>query len=225
MKSNSRIGQEIDLLVNYPKAKRNVEDRGQSKTEEDRRIARQFGQEFFDGDRSRGYGGFRYMSRFWQPVIPTFQQHFGLSSASSVLDVGCAKGFMMHDMAELIPGITVKGVDVSEYAIANAIEDMRAHVQVADARKLPFPDKSFDVVISINTIHNLVRDECAQALREIERVSKGRSYVTVDAYRTEVEKTRMYAWNLTAQTILHVDEWKAFFAEVGYTGDYYWFIP
>ena len=225
MKSNSRIGQEIDLLVNYPKAKRNVEDRGQSKTEEDRRIARQFGQEFFDGDRSRGYGGFRYMSRFWQPVIPTFQQHFGLSSASSVLDVGCAKGFMMHDMAELIPGITVKGVDVSEYAIANAIEDMRAQVQVADARKLPFPDKSFDVVISINTIHNLVRDECAQALREIERVSKGRSYVTVDAYRTEVEKTRMYAWNLTAQTILHVDEWKAFFAEVGYTGDYYWFIP
>jgi SAM-dependent methyltransferase len=225
VKSNSRIGQEIDLLVNYPKAKRNVEDRGQSKTEEDRRIARQFGQEFFDGDRSRGYGGFRYMSRFWQPVIPTFQQHFGLSSASSVLDVGCAKGFMMHDMAELIPGITVKGVDVSEYAIANAIEDMRAHVQVADARKLPFPDKSFDVVISINTIHNLVRDECAQALREIERVSKGRSYVTVDAYRTEVEKTRMYAWNLTAQTILHVDEWKAFFAEVGYTGDYYWFIP
>jgi SAM-dependent methyltransferase len=225
VKSNSRIGQEIDLLVNYPKAKRNVEDRGQSKTEEDRRIARQFGQEFFDGDRSRGYGGFRYMSRFWQPVIPTFQQHFGLSSASSVLDVGCAKGFMMHDMAELIPGITVKGVDVSEYAIANAIEDMRAQVQVADARKLPFPDKSFDVVISINTIHNLVRDECAQALREIERVSKGRSYVTVDAYRTEVEKTRMYAWNLTAQTILHVDEWKAFFAEVGYTGDYYWFIP
>lgn len=225
MNTNSKIGQEIDLLVNYPKAKRNVEDRGQSKTEEDRRIARQFGQEFFDGDRSRGYGGFRYMSRFWQPVIPTFKEHFGLSSESSVLDVGCAKGFMMHDLAELIPGITVKGVDVSEYAIANAIEDMRTHVQVADARKLPFADSSFDVVISINTIHNLVRDEFAQALREIERVSKGRSYITVDAYRTDEEKNRMYAWNLTAQTIMHVDEWKAFFAEVGYTGDYYWFIP
>ena len=219
------MGIEVDLLVNYPKSKRNVEDRGQSKTEEDREIARQFGQEFFDGDRSRGYGGFKYFSRFWQPVVPTLQQHFGLSAGSSLLDVGCAKGFMLHDLAELIPGITVKGVDVSEYAIAHAMEDMRAHVRVADARKLPFPDKAFDVVISINTVHNLVREECARALREIERVARGKSYITVDAYRDDEERDRMYAWNLTAQTIMHVDEWKAFFAEVGYTGDYYWFIP
>ena len=35
----------------------------------------------------------------------------------------------------------------------------------------------------------------------------------------------MEAWNLTAKTVMHVDEWKSFFAEVGYTGDYYWFIP
>lgn len=223
--TTNAIGREIDLLVNYPKSKRDVADRGQSKTEEDRKIARRFGKEFFDGNRSKGYGGFNYMSRFWQPVIPTMQAHFGLSANSTVLDVGCAKGFMMHDMAELIPGITVKGLDVSEYAIANAIEDMRPHVQVADARKLPFDDNTFDVVISINTIHNLVREECGQALREIERVSKGKSYITVDAYHTEEEKERMFAWNLTAQTIMHVDEWKAFFAEVGYTGDYYWFIP
>ena len=189
--NDTKIGQEIDLLVNYPKAKRNVEDRGQTKTEEDRRIARQFGGEFFDGSRSQGYGGFSYMARFWQPVIPTFQQHFDLTAASSVLDVGSGKGFMIHDMAELIPGITVKGIDVSEYAVANSIEDMRPHVQVADARKLPFGDDSFDVVISINTIHNLVRDECATALQEIERASKRGSYITVDAYRTEEERVRM----------------------------------
>ena len=225
MEKRRAQGIEIDLLVNYPKSKRNVEDRGQSKTETDRAIARQFGKEFFDGDRSQGYGGFNYLPRFWQPVIPTLQQHFGLSPSSSVLDVGCAKGFMMHDLANLIPGIAVKGIDVSEYAINNAMEDMRAHVQVADARKLPFQDNSFDVVISINTVHNLVREECGKALQEIERVSRGRSYITVDAYRTAEEKERMYAWNLTAQTIMHVDEWKAFFAEVGYTGDYYWFIP
>jgi len=219
------IGQEIDLLVNYPKSKRNVDGRGQNKTEEDRFIARQFGAEFFDGNRSQGYGGFSYMPRFWQPVIPTMQAHFGLSASSTVLDVGCAKGFMIHDMAELIPGITVKGLDISEYAVANAIEDMQPFVQVGNARELPFEDNTFDVVISINTIHNLVREECGQALREIERVSKGKSYITVDAYHTEDERERMFAWNLTAQTIMHVDEWKAFFAEVGYTGDYYWFIP
>ena len=219
------MGQEVDLLVNYPRTKRNVEERGQAKSPEDQRIARQFGRDFFDGDRSHGYGGFNYMPRFWQPVVPTMQQWFGLTGASSLLDVGCAKGFMMHDLAALIPGITVKGIDVSSYAIEHAMEDMKPHVQVADAKALPFPDKSFDVVISINTIHNLPRAECGQALREIERVSRKGAFVTVDAYRNDDERERMMAWNLTAQTIMHVDEWKAFFAEHGYRGDYHWFIP
>jgi len=122
---------EIDLLVNYPKTKRDVKGRGAEKTEEDRAIARKFGKDFFDGDRKNGYGGFYYNPRFWQPVIPTFQKHFGLISESSVLDVGCGKGFMMHDMAELIPGITVKGIDISEYAIENTMDDLKPHVQIA----------------------------------------------------------------------------------------------
>ena len=219
------MGQEIDLLVNYPKAKRNVEARGQEKTEEDRAIARKFGKEFFDGDRSHGYGGFSYNSRFWTPVVPTLKEHFSLTSNSNLLDVGCAKGFMLHDIAQAIPGINLKGVDISEYAITNAIEDMQQKIQVADARELPFEDNSFDVVISINTIHNLEKDDLAKALKEIERVSKGKSFITVDAYNSEEEKERMYAWNLTAKTIMSVDEWVSFFNEVGYTGDYYWFIP
>lgn len=219
------MGQEIDLLINYPKTKRNVKERGAEKTPEDRAIARQFGKEFFDGDRRHGYGGFSYMPRFWQPVIPTFQSHFGLTAASSVLDVGCGKGFMLHDLAQLIPGITLKGLDISAYAVENAIEDMKPHVMTGNATKLPFADKSFDVVISINTIHNLERKECGVALQEIERVSRGKSFITVDAYRNDEEKELMEAWNLTAKTMMHVEEWKEFFAEVGYTGDYFWFIP
>lgn len=219
------MGQEIDLMVNYPRAKRNVEERGATKTEADRAIARKFGKEFFDGDRSQGYGGFSYQARFWEPAVPTYQKHFNLKAGDSVLDVGCAKGFMMHDFARLIPGLIVKGIDVSEYAIQNAIEDMKPHVQVADARRLPFADKSFDVVISINSIHNLELPDLITALKEIQRVQRRGSFITVDAYRTDEEKERMYAWNLTAKTILSVDEWKALFKEVGYTGDYYWFIP
>lgn len=224
-KEKPNMGHEIDLLANYPRTKRDVNARGDEKTEEDRRIARQFGKDFFDGDRRHGYGGFSYQSRFWQAVIPTFQEHFNLKAGSSVLDIGCAKGFMLHDMAELIPGITVKGIDVSEYAIATAMDDVKPHVQVADARKLPFPDKSFDVVISINTIHNLERDDCGKALREIMRVSRGGAFITVDAWRNEEERNRMMAWNLTAKTIMKVEGWEVFFAENGYTGDYYWFIP
>lgn len=219
------MGTEIDLMINYPKPKRNVDERGATKTEEDRLLARKFGKDFFDGDRKNGYGGFSYFSRFWQPVIPTFQKHWNLDSNSSVLDVGCAKGFMMHDFTELIPGITVKGIDISEYAIENAIEDMKPHVQVGNALSLPFDDKSFDVIISVTTLHNLEREECAIALQEIQRVSQKGAFITVDAYRNEEEKERMYNWNLTAKTIMSVEEWKVFFKQVGYTGDYYWFIP
>ena len=219
------MGIEIDLLKNYPKTVRDVKSRGVEKTAEDRLIARTFGKDFFDGDRKHGYGGYNYHPRFWQPVIPTFQDHFGLSSNTSILDVGCGKGFMLYDISELIPGIKIKGIDISEYAIENAMEEMKPHVQVANALDLPFEDNSFDVVISINTIHNLARDECGMALKEIQRVSKEGSFVTIDAYNNLEEKELMEAWNLTAKTMMHVDEWKLFFKEVSYDGDYYWFIP
>jgi len=219
------MGREIDLLINYPKTKRNLEERIAGKNEKDREIARKFDKEFFDGDRSQGYGGFYYSPRFWQPVIPTLIDYWNLDKNTNLLDVGCAKGFMLHDLIIKIPGITVKGIDISEYAIANSLDDVKPLLYVANAKKLPFIDKSFDVVISINTIHNLEKKECGIALREIERVSRGKSFITVDAYRNEEEKERMHAWNLTAKTIMSVNEWVSFFNEVGYTGDYYWFIP
>lgn len=219
------MGREVDLLMNYPRTARNVKERGATKTEEDRAVARRFGREFFDGERRHGYGGFSYHPMFWKPVVPAFQDHFGLTKDSSLLDVGCAKGFMLHDLVEQIPCLRVAGVDVSEYAVQHAMDDVRGQVQVGDARSLPFPDKSFDVVISINTIHNLDRGDCAVALREIERVARRGAFVTVDAYRNDEEREAMYAWNLTARTILHVDEWKEFFRQVGYSGDYYWFVP
>ena len=219
------MGREIDLLANYPKAKRNLEERAAAKTDDQRAVARQFGKEFFDGDRSTGYGGFQYMPRFWQPVIPTFVEHWGLTNESSLLDVGCAKGFMLYDLRETVPGVRVAGIDVSEYAIENGKPEVREFLSVADAKSLPFEENSFDVVISINTVHNLERDECAQALQEIERVARQGAFITVDAYRNDEEYERMMAWNLTAKTIMSVDDWVAFFHQVGYTGDYYWFIP
>jgi len=219
------MGSEIDLLVNYPKAKRNVLERGQNKTEEDRRIARQFGKEFFDGDRRHGYGGYNYHPRFWGPVIPTFKAMYGLSDHSSILDIGCGKGFMLYDFQQAIPGISLRGIDISSYAIEHAHEAVTSFVSVGDARKISFADNSFDLVISINTIHNLVLEDLKQSLKEIQRVSRGNSFIMVDAFRDDREKELMYAWNLTAKTILHVDEWENLFEEVGYTGDYFWFVP
>lgn len=219
------MGNEIDLMINYPRTKRNVEERGTEKTEADRALARQFGKDFFDGDRKNGYGGFNYNSRFWQPVIPTFQKHWDLKSGDSVLDVGCAKGFMLYDFQQLIPGIKVAGIDVSKYAIENGKEEVRPFLRVGDCREIPCEDKSFDVVISVTTVHNVDYDDCVRSLKEIQRVQKRGAFITVDAYRNDEEKKRMYAWNLTAKTILHVDEWKEMFDKAGYTGDYYWFMP
>lgn len=219
------MGKEIDLLVNYPKTKRDIDKRLMEKTEEDRRIARQFGKDFFDGDRKQGYGGYNYHPRFWQPVIPAFVEYYNLTANSKILDVGCGKGFMLYDFMQLLPGVHVEGVDISEYAISHSKEEVRPYLQVANAKELPFEDNSFDLVISITTIHNLDRNECKMALQEIERVSRKDKYITVDAYRNEEEKMCMNSWNLTALTFMHTDEWKKFFEEAGYSGDYFWFIP
>ena len=219
------MGQEIDLMRNYPRTKRDIKQRGAEKTSEDRELARKFEKDFFDGDRRNGYGGFSYNSRFWQPVVPDFKKQYNLTKDSKVLDVGCAKGFMMHDFSEMIPGIEVQGIDVSKYAIENCMPSVKDFVQVADARELPFEDNSFDLVISVTTVHNFDREERIQALQEIDRVSKKNAFITVDAYRNDLEKEAMHAWNLTAKTILHVDEWIQLFEDASYSSDYFWFMP
>ena len=221
----NKLGKEIDILINYPKAKRDLNARLESKSEESRKVGRKFGFDYFDGDRNHGYGGFSYNPKFWQPVIPTIVENYKISNSSNVLDVGCAKGFFLYDLKLAFPGINITGVDISDYAVENSIPEIKPYLQVGNATKLPFEDDCFDFTISINTIHNLNLQDCATALQEIERVTKDNSFITVDAYRNDEEKARMQAWNLTALTMMSVDEWKQFFLEVGYTGDYYWFIP
>ena len=219
------MGEEINLLKNYPKTKRDTSQRSQNKTEEDRSIARKFGREFFDGDRKHGYGGFSYNPRFWEPVIPDFINYYQLNANSKILDIGCAKGFMLYDFVKMLKGAEFNGVDVSEYAIQNCLEEVKDFVSVGNVKDLPFPDNTFDLVICINTIHNLELPELKVGLDEISRVSRKNSFITVDAYTNEEEKKRMFDWNLTAKTILSTNEWKELFKNCNYEGDYFWFIP
>ena len=218
------MGIEIDLMKNYPRTKRDPKARADSKTEEDRRIARKFDKDFFDGDRKYGYGGYSYNPRFWQPVVPDFIEYYSLDNNSSLLDIGSGKGFMLRDFKEALPGLQIRGIDISEYAIQNSLDDIKDYQDVGDAKDLPYEDDSFDLALSIVTLHNLPREECAQSLKEIARVSKN-SFITLDAYSNDEEKSAMNDWNLTALTVMHVEEWKLFFEESGYTGDYYWFKP
>ena len=132
---------------------------------------------------------------------------------------------MLYDFIRLIPGIEVRGIDISQYAFDNSMEKVKPYIDVGNAKDLPYNCNSFDLVISINTIHNLEKTDCIMALQEIERVSKGNSFIVVDAYRNRHEKEKIDDWNLTALTYLHVNEWIELFQEAGYSGDYYWFIP
>jgi ubiquinone/menaquinone biosynthesis C-methylase UbiE len=219
------MGKEIDLLIKYPKVKRDLTKRLETKTEEVRLVARKFDKEFFDGERKFGYGGFSYSPRYWSEVVKDFCGYYHLNEGSKILDVGCAKGFMLYDFYKLNLNLDLYGIDISKYAIDNCVPEVRNKLQVADATKLPFEDNFFDLVISINTIHNLDKAECATALQEISRVSKKNAFLTVDAYRNNEEKQRMDAWNLTAKTIMSVDDWIKFFEKSQYKGDYFWFIP
>ncbi len=216
---------EIDLLKKYPKSKRNLDTRSDEKSSEVVKIARQFGKEFFDGERKYGYGGLSYNPKYWTEVVKDFVNYYKLGPGSKVLDVGCAKGFMLFDLKRQFPDIEVKGLDISNYAIDNAHPGIRQFLTVGDARNLDYEDDHFDLVISINTVHNLDIEDCKKSIKEISRVSKKNSFLTVDAFNNAEEKRRMYMWNLTAKTIMSVQEWKTMFNEIGYNGNYFWFIP
>jgi ubiquinone/menaquinone biosynthesis C-methylase UbiE len=214
---------EINLLNTHPATKRDYDKRAAEKTPDIIHLAKQFGKDFFDGDRKCGYGGYNYDGR-WKSVIKRMRLHYNLPDTAAVLDVGCGKGFMLHDFKEIMPNSSVAGVDVSEYAIENAMPPVKPFLKVANAEKLPYPDNSFDLVIAVNSIHNLPLEACKTALKEIERVSKVNSFITVDAWRNEEERINLMKWVLTAETYMHVDDWKKLFPEIGFTGDYYWFI-
>ena len=218
------MGQEINLLDKYPQSKRPIDDRARLITEDHRAAARRFDIEYFDGDRLSGYGGYNYHPRFWTDTVARFRDHYALAPDAKVLDVGCAKGFMMYDFKLLMPELNIQGIDISPYAHDHAKPEVKDLITVANARELPFEDNTYDLVICINTVHNLPPEDCKRAFREIERVSRGHSFVMNDAWRNEAEHQSMLAWNLTALTYMHVDDWKKLFNEAGYSGDYYWFI-
>lgn len=219
-----KLGREVNLLDVYPSSKRPINERAVTVTIQDRLLARQFGKEYFDGTRNQGFGGYNYNPKFWKPVAVRLRDFYKLSSKSKILVVGCSKGFLMHDLMEVIPGITVMGVDISRYALEKCLPDAKPFVSLANAKDLPFVDNTFDLVVSINTIHNLPLEDCFRALKELERVSKKDKFIIVDAWRSEKEHQNMIRWVLTGLTCMSTLDWKELFRLAGYTGDFYWFI-
>ena len=214
---------EVDLLRSLPKTRRNIEKRAEQKDEALIAISRQYGFDYWDGDRKYGYGGYRYDGR-WRSVARDMIEHFRLKPGMRVLDVGCGKGFLVKDLMLECPGLEAFGLDISHYALMNCEREVVGRLHMGSAESLPFPDRSFDCVISLNTIHNLAREGVVVAMREIQRLSGGKAFVQVDSYRTPEEREIAVSWIITARFHDYPVGWLKAYSEAGYTGDYYWTI-
>ena len=209
---------EFDIGYPHSNAKRGVK-KG-VRTIHNRLKAFELGKDYYDGDRENGYGGFKYDGR-WATIMPTIIERYSLSEDSAVLDLGCKKGFFMHDLKQALPGIKVRGIENHPYPIEYAMESVKDDMVLGEYEKLPFEDNEFDFVMGFAAIYMLNLRGVMSALREIQRVGKGKSYITLGAYRTEEEKELFSMWTLLGTTSLHVDEWSEVFKATGYTGDYF----
>lgn len=182
--------------------------------------AKEYEADYWDGDRRFGYGGYRYLPGRWKPVAEALIEIYGLTNESKVLDVGCGKAYLLYEMKLLLPGLQVVGFDISKHGLDDAKEEVRDHLFLYRAEDAyPFGDNSFDLVISLATLHNLRLFELDTAVKEIERVGKHK-YIMLESYRNEQELFNLQCWALTAESFLDTAEWIWLYNKLGYTGDY-----
>ena len=212
--------QEINFLEKYQKATtRNYVERVVSHNKaECAEKAKNWGFDYWDGARQFGYGGYHYDGR-WNSIAADIVKHYGLKAGDRILDIGCGKAFLLYEFTQVVPGIEVAGIDISQYAIDNAKEEVKEKLHVGNCTDLPFADKEFDFVYSINTFHNLTVDELERAVKEMERVGKKSKWCCIESYRNEQEKANLLYWQLTCESFFRPDGWKWLMQKWGYQGD------
>lgn len=182
--------------------------------------AKEYEGDYWDGDRRYGYGGYKFIDGRWKPVAEALISDYKLTNDSSILDVGCGKGFLLYEIKKILPNIKITGIDISKHGIENSHPDVKPFIIVNRAEDpYPFKDKEFDLVISLTTLHNLRLFELEVALKEIERVGK-KGYVMLESYRNELEQFNLQCWALTCESFFDQEEWIWLYKHFGYTGDY-----
>ena len=212
---------EIDFITDHhKKTKRNYLERVNKVNKAESAIkAKKWDYDYWDGSRDINYGGYKYDGR-WEPIAKKMIEYYKLKPNSKILDVGCGKGFILYEFKKLLPNCEVRGLDISSYAIKNAKNEVKKDLIVGNVNHLPFEKDYFDLVISLNTLHNLYCYDMKKALSEIERVGKFKKYICIESYRNEFEKMNLLYWQVTCECFFTPEEWKWWFDLSGYKGDH-----
>ena len=204
------------ITQNHKKTKRKYLERMVDKKIEAMKVARKYNFDYWDGNRRYGYGGYKYLEGYWTPVAKKLIKKFKLTNKSSILDIGCGKGFLLYEIKKILSEVKIEGIDISNYSIKNSKKEIKNNLKVSDITKFKFK-KNYDLIISINTLHNLELDQLTNVISKIIKYSKN-SYLAVEGYRNIRELFNLQCWALTANTFFSKREWEWFLKSLKYDG-------
>ena len=215
------MGKLVDYVTQlHQSTSRNYIDRMMDDKVHCMKKAKEYEADYWDGDRRFGYGGYKYLAGRWKPVAQALIKNYNLSNESSVLDIGCGKGYLLYEMKLLLPNLRISGFDISNHGIATAKQEVKEQLFIHRAQDpFPFQKNEFDLAISIGCLHNLRIFELEIALKEMERVASN-GYLMLESYRNEQEQFNLQCWALTCESFFDTKEWMWLFEYLGYKGDY-----
>ena len=211
----------INFWKYYPKSNRkNISGLRVKVSNRLRKKLQKFPKEYFDGKRAHGYGGYYYNPKFFRKIVKAMIKYYKLDNTSKILDIGCAKGFMMYEFKKALPACEIRGIDISRYCKVHALKEIKKYINIGTCEKLPYPNKYFDFVVSISTIHNVTKARINRSLKEIVRVCKKNAFVRIKAYKNESERKKINDWNIVAKSNLSEKYWLKLFKKTNYIYDY-----
>lgn len=159
-----------------------------------------YGYDYFDNcNYGIGYGGYSYDGRYARSV-GLIVKEFGLSPGTTIFEVGCAKGFILYEFFK--QGYHVQGVDLSEYATANAPSEISKKISCASSTDLAFANDSFDFSFSKEMLPHLTETDIDKTVRELMRVTKGnRIFLEIQVATSDSSSELIRKWDDTHRTI------------------------
>ena len=147
---------------------------------------------------------------------------YKLNNTSSFLQLGCEKGFLLKDIKTKYKDMRVEGLETSNYAITNSMPDIRKNIKYCgNYTNLNYTDKEFDFIVALGVVYTHGIQDAIRCLKEIQRIGKGKSFITLASYENKHDFWLFKQWSLLGTTILRKEEWLDILKHVKYSGDYF----